>query len=540
MDPETPQPDQQPAPGTPAEPVPDAVPESPSGLVPEPEGVTDAVPEGPAPEPVETQALPADPAPGVGNAVGVSDPAAPVADAAPEMTEVASGFALPAWAEALMADPVGYLRVHVLTPDFLIPLAIQGGMILGVLLAGLILAGPLRGAITRLTARLPANLAERADMLLHRLLRPALWAGLFWIVQGATGGTPTGEAGAGTLAHPYPLVRIATSLATAWLIIRTATLLLPQGLRKPVTWLAWIVAGLNAFGVLGSTLDAINAVGFSYGGRFINAGFILQAILTAAIFLYGAQWLSKRLKQRVDTLPRVEPSLRILLGNAVQIGVFLAAALLTLAGLGIPLEGLAVLGGAIGVGLGFGLQQIVANFFSGVILLTDRSIKPDDVIEVDDTYGVVKSLGLRYASVITRDGKEHLIPNEKLVTDKVVNWSYSSQLVRIKKRLRVEYDADLPQVIVLVQEACAGVPRVLAEPAPRCLAIAFGDDGIELEARFWINDPQNGVNNVGSDVLMAIWQSFRQNGVEFPMRHQDVNLVAGSQITLRRGGTDTE
>jgi small-conductance mechanosensitive channel len=442
-----------------------------------------------------------------------------------------TGFALPDWVQALVADPVGFLRAKVLTPEFLVPLAVQGSIIFGVLLAGFILAGPLRRGLTRLSARLPANVAARAETLLRRLLRPALWAGLFWIVQGATGAPASADGQA--MAHPYPLVRIATSLATAWLIIRTATLLLPQGLRKPVTWVAWIVAGLNAFGVLGSTLDAINAVGFNYGGRFINAGFILQAVLTAAIFLYGAQWLSKRLKQRVDTLPRVEPSLRILLGNAVQIGVFLAAALLTLAGLGIPLEGLAVLGGAIGVGVGFGLQQIVANFFSGVILLTDRSIKPDDVIEVDDTYGVVKSLGLRYASVVTRDGKEHLIPNEKLVTDKVVNWSYSSALVRIKKRLRVEYDADLPRAIALVEAACATVPRVLADPAPRCLVIEFGEDAIELEARFWIHDAQNGVNNVGSDVLMAIWQSFRDNGVEFPMRHQDINLVPGGEITVR-------
>ena len=248
--------------------------------------------------------------------------------------------------------------------------------------------------------------------------------------------------------------------------------------------------------------------------------------------MFAAHWLSKRLKTRVHALPKVEPSLRILMSNALQIGLFFGAALLTLAGLNIPLSGLAVVGGAIGVGIGFGMQQIVANFISGVILLTDRSIKPDDVIEVDDTYGVVKSLGLRYASVITRDGKEHLIPNEMLITDKVVNWSYSNKDVRVKRRLRVEYETDLREAVALVVEGAKLTERVLEHPAPTCLVMAFGDEAIELEVRFWISDPQNGVSNISSKVLLNIWDKFREAGIDIPLRHQDILIAPGSALKV--------
>lgn len=434
----------------------------------------------------------------------------------------ATGFAPPDWLKALMADPLAYVRDTLMHPEFLVPVLIQLSAILAVLIAGVILTPPVRRVLMNLLSRLPPAIFTRIDETTPRLIRPALWAGLFWIAQAAL------AAGG----QDNPIVRVMTSLATAWLIIRAATTFLPYAVRKPVAWVAWVVAALNALGILGAVVSGINSVGVPYGSKFINAGFIVKAVLTAAVFLYGAHWLSRRLKLRVDTLPKVEPSLRILLGHAIQIGLFIAAAILTLAGLGIPLSGLAVLGGAIGIGVGFGMQQIVANFISGVILLTDRSIKPDDVIEVDDTYGVVKSLGLRYASVITRDGKEHLIPNEQLVTSKVVNWSYSNTHVRVKRRLRVEYETDLRTAVRLVEEAARSVARVLDNPTPRCLVMEFGDEAIELEVRFWVDDPHNGVNNVGSDVMLAVWDKFRENGIDIPMRHQDVLITDGSTLKV--------
>ncbi len=451
-------------------------------------------------------------------------------DAPPE----AAGLDLFGWAEPILADPEGWARANLLQPDVLFPIGVQAAAILGALLAGGLLAPMVRRLVALGLSRAPKDLRRRVEQTLPRLVRPALTAGALWIAQ-------TAMAAGG---QPDTLIRVATSLATAWLIISAATAFLPVGFRRPVTWIALGVALLNAFGVLDETLAWLSSIGPYYGGRQINPPFIVQAILTAALFLFGANWLSKQLKRRVDELPRVEPSIRILLSNALQIGLFFAAALFTLAGLGIPLSGLAVLGGAIGVGLGFGMQQIVANFISGVILLTDRSIKPNDVIEVDETYGVVNSLGLRYASVVTRDGKEHLIPNEKLITDKVVNWSYSDRKVRIKRRIRVEYETDLREAVDLVVAGAQACPRVLKDPAPKCLVMEFGDEAVELEARFWIEDPQNGVNNIGSEVMLSVWDKFQEAGIDIPLRHEDVLITPGSTLKVemtrpKRGSDET-
>ncbi|GGB76515.1 mechanosensitive ion channel family protein [Henriciella pelagia] len=436
--------------------------------------------------------------------------------------EVAADTDYLAWARPFLNDPVGWANENVLNLDILVPLSIQVGSVLLALVVGVLLAPPIRKQVLGLLERLPENIAKNVTESVPALVRPALWALFVYLALTILN----------TIGQESALVRIATSLALAWLLIRVVTTFLPEFVRKPLEWTIWVFAVFYAFGVLDEVLDWLSNVGPPYAGGRISPIFIVQAIATAAFFLFIANWIASRLKRRVHALPRVEPSLRILMSNAMQIGLFFGAALLTLAGLGIPLSGLAVLGGAIGVGLGFGMQQIVANFISGVILLTDRSIKPNDVIEVDDTYGVVKSLGLRYASVITRDGKEHLIPNEMLITDKVVNWSYSNKEVRVKKRLRVEYETDLRQAVDLVVEGAKDTPRVLHSPAPVCLVMEFGDEAIELEARFWINDPENGVANIASQVLLSIWDRFREAGIDIPLRHEDILITPGSTLQV--------
>ena len=426
------------------------------------------------------------------------------------------------WVDPVIEDPVGWAQSNLLNADVLIPLGLQITAIVGCMLLGAIFAAPLRRVVRNAQLRLPENVQQALGEMPTRVVRPAITLLLFYIAQILLQGA----------GYDSTLVRVAFSLSVAFLIITLAGAFLPEALRKPALYLALVVAGLNAFGLLDDVVAWSYTIGPPFGDRRINPPFVIQAILTAGVFLWGASWLSKRLKTRVDTLPRVEPSLRILITNALQVGLFFAAAILTLAGLGIPLSGLAVLGGAIGVGLGFGMQQIVANFISGVILLTDRSIKPDDVIEVDDSYGVVKSLGLRYASVITRDGKEHLIPNEQLITDRVINWSYSDKKVRIKRRLRVEYETDLKLACQLVVDGAMATDRVLSDPAPKCLVMEFGDEAVEIEARFWIDDPQNGVNNVGSEVMMNVWDRFGEHGIDIPLRHEDVLITPGSTLKV--------
>lgn len=427
-----------------------------------------------------------------------------------------------AWAEPIIADPLGWAQNTLLNPEIMTPYLWQAFAVLGALVLGILLTPGIRNWVISGLVRLPESLRVMVDETTPRLVRPAIWTALLYAAQAAMAG-----AGMESL-----LVRIASSLALAWLLIRIVTAFLPKSFRKPAGWVIWVFAAFYAVGILDDVMAWLNTIGPPFGGRVISPVFVVQAIATVALFMFAANWLAKQLKTRVDELPRVEPSLRILLGNAVQVGLFFGAALLAMAGLGIPLSGLAILGGAIGVGLGFGMQQIVANFISGVILLTDRSIKPDDVIEVDETYGVVKSLGLRYASVITRDGKEHLIPNEMLITDKVVNWSFSNKEVRVKRRLRVEYESDLRQAVELVQKGAMETDRVLARPAPKCLVMEFGDEAIELEVRFWINDPQNGVSNVSSAVMLNIWDHFKAAGIDIPLRHEDVLITPGSTLKV--------
>ena len=463
--------------------------------------------------------------------VDAADGGAPLCRRAEDSAETLSqGGTLPdvsepglfSFLDPLLADPVGWAQTYLLNLEILLPIAWQLAAILAALLLGVLLAGRAREGLILGLVRLPVNIQGVLQDTLPRLVRPALWAGLLYSAQALKAG----------MGLDSTLVRIASSLSLAWLLIRLVTDFLPDALRKPARWVIWMFAAFYALGILDEVMVWLNTIGPPFGERTISPVFVVQAILTVGLFMFAANWLSKKLKTRVDELPRVEPSLRILMGNAVQIGLFFGAALLAMAGLGIPLSGLAVLGGAIGVGLGFGMQQIVANFISGVILLTDRSIKPDDVIEVDETYGVVKSLGLRYASVITRDGKEHLIPNEMLITDKVVNWSYSNREVRVKRRLRVEYETDLRQAVELVEAGAKATPRVLANPAPKCLVMEFGDEAIELEARFWINDPQDGVANVSSEVLLNVWDRFKEAGIDIPLRHEDVLITPGSTLKV--------
>ncbi len=460
----------------------------------------------------------------------VDAPATLDADAAP--AEQAPDML--AWARPILDDPRGWAEANLLNLDVLLPIAWQVAAIFGALFVGVILAPGLRKLVSSLLSRVPGGAPEVLSTVLPKLVRPALWASLLYGAQAAMA-----NAGMDSV-----LVRIASSLALAGLLVQLVTAFLQPGLRRPAGWIIWIFAALYAIGIHDEVFAWLSSIGPPFGDRIISPVFIVQAILTAALFLFAANWLAKKLKTRVDDLPRVEPSLRILMSNALHIGLFIGAAMLTLAGLGIPTSGLAVLGGAIGVGLGFGMQQIVANFISGVILLTDRSIKPDDVIEVDDTYGVVKSLGLRYASVITRDGKEHLIPNEQLITDRVVNWSFSNKQVRIKRRLRIEYETDLRTACQLVVEGVAEVERVLSDPAPKCLVMEFGEEAVELEARFWINDPENGVSNVGSDAMLSVWDKFKEHGIDIPLRHEDVLITPGSTLKVEmvkgKGGEEPE
>jgi small-conductance mechanosensitive channel len=230
------------------------------------------------------------------------------------------------------------------------------------------------------------------------------------------------------------------------------------------------------------------------------------------------------------------PSVQVLFTKLMKATLVTMAVLAAISTTGIDLTALAVFGGAIGVGIGFGLQRVVANLFAGLILLLDRSVKPGDVVAVAGTYGWVNTLGGRYVSVVTRDGIEHLIPNEEFITTRVENWTHTDSRVRLKIPLGVHYDSDVERALALCVRCAVDTPRVLAEPAPLCQLRSFGDSRVELELRIWIGDPMNGVNNVRSDVLRRIWKTFHEEGIDIPYPQRDVHLRTLGPVPVRLVG----
>lgn len=424
--------------------------------------------------------------------------------------------------QPFMQDPAGWVQAQAQQPEFLYPIAIQLACILVSLALGALLTPPFKRLVTVSLRRFVEPPRREGLDVLHKAVRPALWSILL--------------AGSVSLLsavdHPLILVRVALSLSAAWLAIRVTTSFLPEELRGFASLLTWIFAIFLAFGVLPDVISWLSGLGPPFGDRRISPVFIFQAILTAAAFLFVANRAAKAMKKRVNHLPKVEPSIRILIGNAIQIVFLVAAVLLTLAGLGIPLGALTVISGAIGLGFAFGMQKVVSNFVSGIVLLSERSIKPQDVIEVGETFGVVESLGLRYTSITTQEGKEFLIPNEKLMTDTVINWSFSNKRVRIHKELRIDYTSDLEEAIAIVIEAAKATERVISWPQPVCLVKDFTDECIVLEMRFWIVDPQNGTANVGSNILREVWKRFTENGMSVPLRRKELYIEPDSSLKV--------
>jgi small-conductance mechanosensitive channel len=271
----------------------------------------------------------------------------------------------------------------------------------------------------------------------------------------------------------------------------------------------------------------IGAVRLSVLG-VVEATIIFTVLLSVGAA--AARWLDRWLERLRD----LTPSGRVLLGKLLRVGALSLAVILALHAIGVDLTTLAVFSGAVGLGIGFGLQKVFSNLISGIILLLDRSVKPGDVIAVGDHYGWINALGARYVSVVTRDGIEHLIPNEDLIGDRVENWSHSSNLLRLHAPLSIAYGSDVPRAVAVAEQAARDCARVLARPEPHCLLLAFGDSAIDLELRLWINDPRNGVHNVKSQVLMRLWELYRQHGIEFPYPQRDLHLKTAVPVTVVR------
>ncbi|MBW1712185.1 MAG: mechanosensitive ion channel [Deltaproteobacteria bacterium] len=331
-------------------------------------------------------------------------------------------------------------------------------------------------------------------------------------------------------------LKTAASLLAAWVVIRQTSAALGQTIwAKLIAVSVMTIVTLNILNLLHPTMAFLDGLAIKLGQVRLSVLDAIKGLLILAILIRLAQISSGALERKLKSVSDLTPSVQVLLSKLARMGFFTAAGLITLSSVGVNLTVFALFGGAMGVGLGFGLQKIFSNLVSGIILLLDRSIKPGDVIEVGQTFGRIRSLGARYVAVVTRDGTEYLIPNEDLITNRVVNWTYSDNFVRLKIPVGVSCGSDVRLAQELAVEAAESVDRVLARPEPVCHFKKFGDSSVDLELRIWISDAENGVTNVSSAVRLAIWDRFKENGVAFPFPQRDVHLMVepNLEITVR-------
>lgn len=344
---------------------------------------------------------------------------------------------------------------------------------------------------------------------------PVIWFGIQWFTIFA----------AQNAKWPHHLVEIVVSLLTAWIVIRLAgTLIRNKQWSRAITGSAWVIAALNITNLLEPTKIVLEDMGLQAGDAYISVLSILKAGIALAILLWLAGLMAGLLERRLATMPTITPSARVLFAKLFRVSIFTVAVIVGLESVGIDLTAFAVFSGAVGLGLGFGLQKVIANLISGIILLMDKSVKPGDVISLGTTYGEIKTLGARYVSVVTRDGTEHLIPNEELISQRVENWSFSDRKLRIRMPIGISYDSDVRLALKLALEVADQTERVLKDPPPICQVQAFGESSVDLELRVWVDDPQNGLGGVRSDVLLGIWDTYHENGIEFPYPKRDIHI----------------
>ena len=303
-----------------------------------------------------------------------------------------------------------------------------------------------------------------------------------------------------------------------------------RGLAMP-RWVAYLLAAA-AFVTLFADIidglrpvtDVLNKIGFSLAGRRFSLLTVLQIGIALLVLFAVVRLASRFINHSIRRAKGLDATQQLLAQKLASVGLLVAAFFIGIDIAGIDLTALAVFSGAFGLAVGFGLQKTFGNLIAGIILLMDRSIKPGDVVVVGDSFGHVSKIGVRAVSIVTRDGKEHLIPNENLMTQEVENWSYSSTNVRVHIPVGVAYDSDLPLAQKLMIEAAMKPARVLKSPKPTVWLRAFGESSVDHEILVWIADPEAGVGNVQSDILNRLWILFQENGIELPFPQRDIRI----------------
>jgi len=285
--------------------------------------------------------------------------------------------------------------------------------------------------------------------------------------------------------------------------------------------------GLELIGQLDAASDALDSVSIVLGGLRLTPLLVIKA----GLLLIAALWLtniaSNFAESRINQSTELTPSIQVLLVKMIRMGLLIVTIAVALSAVGINLSALAVFSGAVGVGIGIGLQKIVANFISGIILLADKSVKPGDLVTIGDSSGRISAMKTRYISVAAGDGREFLIPNEDLVTQKVTNWTYTDKNTLVKVLFGTDYDSDPKQVCKLAVEIAAAAPRAIKSKTPNCILTEFTETGMKFALTFWIADP-DGMDNVKSDVMLALWETFKREGIRAPYPVREIRVRGGA------------
>ena len=324
------------------------------------------------------------------------------------------------------------------------------------------------------------------------------------------------------------LLMVAAKLALAWLVIRLVTSVIRNTfIVKLVSITAWFVAALSILGQLGPAAETLDSFAIEIGGLRLTPLLLIKAgaLLIAALWLTNIA--SNFIESRITRASDLTPSVQVLLIKIIRIGLMVVAIAIALGAVGINLSALAVFTGAAGVGIGLGLQKIVANFISGIILLADKSVKPGDLVTIGDSSGRISAMKTRYISVAAGDGREFLIPNEDLVTQKVVNWTYTDKNTLVKVLFSTNYDADPRLVCRLAIEIAAAAPRAIKNKPPNCILTEFAEAGMKFSLTFWIADP-DGMDNVKSDVMLALWDAFKRESIRVPYPVREIRVRGGA------------
>jgi len=303
--------------------------------------------------------------------------------------------------------------------------------------------------------------------------------------------------------------------------------------ERAIAVLVWGGLVLHVSGLLPEVIDFFEEITFHIGKQKFSLWLVLQGLFWVVITLLAALWLSGAIEARLMRAESLHSSLRVVFARLARSLLVLVAVLMVLPLVGIDLTVLSVFGGAIGVGLGFGLQKIASNYVSGFIILLDRSIRIGDLITADNFYGEVKDITTRYVVVRALDGREAIIPNEMLITTTVQNHSYSNRQIRLAIQVQVGYKDDPERAMRLMEEAAVKHPRVLADPPAKAFLARFADSGIELELGVWIDDPESGMLNLRSELNLAIWRAFQEAGIEIPYPQREVRVLPGARGVSR-------